>query len=315
MRLYSRALSVDYHANTVSCASFLTLMYVVALLVAPYIATYALGGMWTKEVLVREQPLTRFRYEALVEAHGTSSTDEVVAWSWSTSSTLNDKLGTQLRPMSLRYWEEDDERDGTPERLRFVVSVPLDTASAERLLSMRVLFGVDVVFSGEFDMRMNASLVMEASSPLPGRTWNQTADLSLRSTEPQRSKALTRREPCPTPRWALQYPVDLTTGVVASVASVVDEYAVCNDTAALVAEPPLWGPGIASSFEASLTVRVPALLLTRTPGVVETAKLAFVQYVALFIPIALLLTCVYSALFTTGVLAARVHHPIKQHRF
>ena len=57
------------------------------------------------------------------------------------------------------------------------------------------------------------------------------------------------------------------------------------------------------------------MLLSRRPGVAETLKLAFVQYVALFIPIAVLLTCLHGALFTTGVLAARVHHPIKQHRW
>mmetsp|Transcript_33341 Transcript_33341/g.87765 ORF Transcript_33341/g.87765 Transcript_33341/m.87765 type:complete len:315 (+) Transcript_33341:72-1016(+) len=314
MKLYSRPLSVEYHANTITCATFLTALYGVALIVIPYVATYSLGGMWAKEVFVREQPSTKFRYEALVEAYGTSASHEVAAWTWSTSTALNMQLGTALRPMQLSYWEEDDELDGKADRLQFVLRVPLDSANSERLLSMRVLLGVDVSFKDEFDLRLNSSLVMEASSGLSGRTWNQTADLVLRSEEPQRSKALGQREPCPSPVWAMQHPIT-SSGAVASIPLILSEYATCNDTATLTAQPALWNAGIGSNFEASLTVRVPSMLLTRKPGVVETLKLAFVQYVALFIPIALLLTCLHGALFTTGVLAARVHHPIKLHRF
>jgi len=270
--------------------------------------------MWTREVLLREQPSTKFRYEALVEAYGVSNSDSVASWAWSTSTTLNDRLGTRLRPMELSSWEEDDERDGRPERLRIVLRVPLDNDGGERLHSISVLLGVDVAFHHEFDLRLNASLLMEANSPLPGSVWNQTADLVLRSEEPLRSKALGRRDACPSPTWALQEPV-LPSGKATTAASILASYAHCNDTAALVAQPQLWTPGIDGSFEASLTVRVPSLLLTRRPGVVETLKLAFVQYVALFIPIAVLLTCLHGSLITTGVLATRAHHPIKQHRF
>ena len=48
---------------------------------------------------------------------------------------------------------------------------------------------------------------------------------------------------------------------------------------------------------------------------VETFKLALVQYIAFFIPIAFILSCLHGALFRYGVIAARAHHPIKQHRF
>jgi hypothetical protein len=44
-------------------------------------------------------------------------------------------------------------------------------------------------------------------------------------------------------------------------------------------------------------------------------KLAAVQYIAFFFPISFLLTCVHSALFRWGIVATRVHHPVKQHKF
>jgi len=314
MHLYSKPLAITYHANKLTCASFCTLLYIVAAVVLPYVAAFGLGGLWTKEVLVREQPLVGFRYEALVEAYGKSATEELVAWSWSTSIELNDALGTALRPCELQAWEEDDERDGYPDRLQFVLRMPLDAAAGERLLSMSVVLGLDVAFTRHFELHMNSSVRLEASSPLAGRRWQQTADLALRSKEPQLSLVMRPREPCPTPTWALQTP-SVPSGAAASAASILESYASCNDTAVAVAHPPNWQPGISSTFEAAITLRIPHELTTRKPGIVETLKLAWVHYIALFIPIAFLLRLLHAALFRAGVVAARVHHPIKQHRF
>ena len=108
MRLYSRPLSVEYHANLLSCSSLLSLVYVAACIILPYLVTYGLGGMWIREQPFRSQPRTIFRYEAVVEAYGVSSSTAIASWGWSTSSTLNDRLGMSLRPMLLSHWEEDD---------------------------------------------------------------------------------------------------------------------------------------------------------------------------------------------------------------
>lgn len=266
--LYRRPLYVNYHANRVSCASFCTFLYVVAIIVLPYVATYALGGMWTKETLVREQPLVRFRYEALVEAAGTSPASAIVPIVWSTDEALNDAAGPDLRACELSAWEEDDERDGRPDRLQFVVRVPLDDKAGEQLHSFSAVFGVELLFQREFRLRLNASLRMEASSPLPGRALHQRADLTLRSKYPQRSKDLRQREPCPEAVWAFKEPV-LPDGAPASAVSILGQYGACNDSALLVAQPPIWTPGVRDAFEASLTIAVPPLVTTRRPGCVH----------------------------------------------
>ena len=107
----------------------------------------------------------------------------------------------------------------------------------------------------------------------------------------------------------------LPSGAAATAADVLAQYASCNDTAVLLAQPPLWTPGVGDAFDATITLRVPSQLTSRTPGLFEALKLAFVQYIAMLIPIGALLTCLHGALFRTGVLAARMHHPIKQHHF
>ena len=68
MRVHARPVEVRFHANLFSCASFCTLLALVAAIVVPYFVAYALGGFWHKEAYVRERPLVRFRHEALAEA-------------------------------------------------------------------------------------------------------------------------------------------------------------------------------------------------------------------------------------------------------
>ena len=262
---YSRPLYITYHANRLSCASCCTFFYVICLIVLPYITVYSLGGMWTKEALVREQPRVRFRYELLVEAHASTPSDAIVPLGWSTSQTINDALRSSLRPCSLRAWEEDDERDGLPDRLKFVVKMPIDSSAGERVHSASVLVGVDVAFEREFELRLNASLLMQASSPLAGRRWEQTSDLTLRSNHPQRSLDLLPRDPCPAPTWAFGRP-ELESGGPATASSILSQYSLCNDTMVLGSQPPLWTPGVTDEFEAHLTLRIPPQLTTRRPG-------------------------------------------------
>jgi hypothetical protein len=312
--LYWRPLSITYHSNKFSCASCCTLVYIVLAAVLPYVVVFSLGGLWTKETPAREQPQVRSRYEVYVEAHATTPTSAIVPLLWSTSQPLNDAIGESLRPMQLRSWVEDDERDGQPDRLQYALTIPLDAASGERLHAVSVVLGIDMKFETEFSMRLNGSLHLQASSPLPGKSWVQSADLGLRSDEPMRALDLPARPPCAEPVWAFREPVK-PDGTAASAASILAQYSACNDTATLVSQPPLWEPGVGDSFEALLTVNVPSVVTMRRPGLVETLKLAAVQYIAFFIPITFLLSCLHGALFRFGVVSSRVHHPVKQHQF
>lgn len=311
---YSRPLYVTYHANRASCASCFTFLYVLACVVLPYITVYALGGMWTKETPAREQPNVLQRYEVLVEAYATSPSTgtEVIPLLWSSSQVLNDAIGIHMRPCKMSSWYEDDERDGMAERIEYRLEIPVDAAAGERIHSVSVILGVDVSFQREFSLRLNSSLHLQASSPLPGKAWTQTADLTLRSNDPQRSFDLPPRDPCPKPVWAFKQPM-LPNGFPASAGTILAQYAACNDTAVVTAQPPVWTPGIDDKFEAKLTLRIPPILTSRRPGLIETLKLAAVQYIAFALPIGAILSCLHGALFKFGVVSSRVHNPIKQH--
>ena len=64
----------------------------------------------------------------------------------------------------------------------------------------------------------------------------------------------------------------------------------------------------------SLTERAPSVPARRC-RLAEVLKDAFVQYIALFIPIKAILSCLHVSLFQYGVVSARTHHPVKLHKF
>ena len=85
----------------------------------------------------------------------------------------------------------------------------------------------------------------------------------------------------------------------------------------LVPHAPLWTPGVTDSFELHLTILVPSQQLSYYPGVLETVKLAWVQYLALFFPIRWILDTALATMIRHGVVTSRLHDPLrpKQHAF
>ena len=200
--LHVEPVCVRYRANQLSCAACWTLFYWVVVLVVPYIVAYVTGGLWSREVIGREQPAVRFRQEALLEAYTTRTSLPLVKLGWSTSSEINSAFGDELRPSELRTWTEDDDRDGRVETLAFQLRVPL--AAGERMHSISLMLGFDVIFDRATSLRMNSSIFVQHSSPLPGLRSAQSADLVLVSEQALRGKDRVQRAPCKEPLWMLQ---------------------------------------------------------------------------------------------------------------
>ena len=209
-----RPLVVKHRSNWCSGGSCCVLIHWGAAIVLPFVIAFAAGGLWTKEVAAREQPLVRFRHEALVEMYRLEeippgTTPPVpVKMGWSTSGPLNDALGSALRPCELRSWEEDDDRDGKADSLRFHLKVPLDEAAGERLHSLTFMVGVSALFSEETTLALNGTATVAHSSALPGARWRQSGELQVRRSDgPFRATVLPELSPCSTPFWMLQDPV------------------------------------------------------------------------------------------------------------
>ena len=306
MLIYSRPITVAHHANRVSCASCCSACYLVLLLVLPYVVAIAMGAFWTKDAFNREQPSVYFRHEAMVEAYLADGT----ALGWSTSDQFNTALGSRLRPCQLRAWPEDNDRDGKPESLEFLLTVPLDADGGERLHGLTVLLGAGAAYNSASTLQLNGSLLVQHQSGLSGARWRQHADVGLRTESPLRPSSMESRAPCGAPFWLLQQPLGLD-GQPTTAEAEVDRYDACNDTLTLAVRPPLWTPGVASSFELRLTLHVPSADIPYQPGALEQLKLGWVQYLALLLPIYWLLSTARGLAIRHGVLTTRVHDPLR----
>lgn len=200
--IHKEPLCIRYKVNKVSCASCCNLIYGVLLILLPYIIAYVTGGFWSSDILAREQPFVRFRHEALVEAYASSTSPSLIPLGWSSSALLNSALGSTLRPSELRAWTEDDDRNGRVESLVFSLRVPL--GSDERIHSVSLMLGLEVILDQATSLRMNSTVYVQHSSPLPGLRSSQTADLLLESTRALRSSRQPARAPCREAFWMLQ---------------------------------------------------------------------------------------------------------------
>ena len=162
--MYSRPVSVGYHANVISCATCLFIPLFVGLIIAPYLIAYAMGDFWYKEAFIHHRPEVRFRHEAVVEAYEEGS---YTRYGWSTSASLNAALGDRFRSFELRAWEMDADRDGSPESLSFALSTRTPGRS---LVKVALLVGLEVEFDDEAfaPLRLNGTALASHASPMPG---------------------------------------------------------------------------------------------------------------------------------------------------
>lgn len=284
------------------------LLHLVALIVIPYWLAWLLGGFWLKEAFVRERPLVTMRHETLVEGRLADSTK----LAWSTSSELNAALRSHLRPCSLRAWTEDADLDGVPELMHFKVQLPLQPG--ERLHAFAIIVGLDIRFDdgSHAGLRLNGSLFAQHASPLAGAHWRQRSKLVLDMREPLNRWRM--RDPCPSPFWVLQQPV-LPDGSAADLESISGRYASCFDRVHLAAQEPIWSPGVAEQFEALLSISVPEMRVDFTPSSLQTLKFAWVQFLALALPLHLLLNLLRDAIVRYGIVATRLHDPLPKPHF
>lgn len=307
MRLHSRPLATTYHADVASCATLTTVAYLVALLLVPWFVAYAAGNLYLYEQLTREQPDVHFTNQLLLEGY-----DDNGPFAYSTSAALNIALKDAFKPCSLRAWTEDDNRDGRPERLRFVLSVP--PPSTVKALS--VLVGVKAVYNNgvHSSLTVDGLAYAQASSAIAGKRWTQYGDLSLSTSTPLPPYGWAPRAAC-SPAFNVFNQTTDKDGKPTTIEAIVGRYHACNDTLSYRAEPPLWTPtvtGTTAGLELNLTVSVPEVLVPYEPTTAAVLKMAWVQYLALWFPLFWVLSALRSACIRHRVLTTRAHDPLKR---
>ena len=144
---------------------------------------FSLPAFWLKEAVVYEQPRVMYRYMALFQLHGSTTTgDDVVNIFYSTSSAVNDLFSEHLRTPIVKSAELDDNADGMVDRIEIGLTMPL--SSSERITGFTSIIYHDVELKDKGRYRFDAVSYVSTSNPNPMGSLYVDGDITVRQTWP-----------------------------------------------------------------------------------------------------------------------------------
>ncbi|KAL7979650.1 hypothetical protein Chor_004808 [Crotalus horridus] len=120
--------------------------------VPPLLVAYRSHGFWRSRSSYAEQPVVRFRHEVLLAALTEGGGGPV---GWSSFAACNRLLGGRLRVPLVSAREEDSNRDGVMDQLRFQLELPL-------LPSERVV-GIQLLLTFSYELHNNISVPLDST--------------------------------------------------------------------------------------------------------------------------------------------------------
>lgn len=274
VQVYSRPALVRYRSSVCSRATLFAVVVLALTYICPLLVTYRSHGFWTKRRTYEEQPVVRFRYEALLVAATGPAGDHVV---WSTFPQMNRLLGPRLRIPAVSVREEDQNQDGKLDLLNFRLELPL--REDEKIHGVQLLLGFSYQLQRMSTVVMQTLVFIQHSSSVPGAKLFVSGDLRLQQRAPLPHRGLHNI-----------YNVSVIDGSSPFASSydlekIMRSYQRRNLTTVLSCPGPVWilGPAAGSPFELEVEVRYPLEVISYRPGFWETVKLAWVQYVSVLL--------------------------------
>lgn len=287
-------------ASRCSCAYLLWWLIWTVSIVTPYFLAYYMNNMWIKEASAIQQPSARFKHKAFVAIRSADATGILSDARWSTESTVNSLYGSSLRACQVSSVEVDDNRDGKPDTVEVTMAVPL--APNEKVYEASAILLFNYTLTESVDIDMEGLAYIHGSSNFPGSQLWVSGDLRLRQLRAVGYKSLDNVYAATS--------VDTESPTVHDILipTILGEYAQRNLTTTIENEMKVWTPGDPGSitgksrFELVARLRIPEESVRYIPGFWETMKVAWVQYLAIFIVVRYLVTLVENFIYDNRLL-------------
>ncbi|KAK9392570.1 putative transmembrane protein [Crotalus adamanteus] len=147
--------------------------------VPPLLVAYRSHGFWRSRSSYAEQPVVRFRHEVLLAALTEGGGGPV---GWSSFAACNRLLGGRLRVPLVSAREEDSNRDGVMDQLRFQLELPL--LPSERVVGIQLLLTFSYELHRMSTFVMQSMAFLQSFSPVPGSQVFVNGDLKLHQRQP-----------------------------------------------------------------------------------------------------------------------------------
>lgn len=280
------------------------------LILLPVFVTFSTDSVWVKESVYHEQPLVTFAHDLMIVLSGDEPASAV---GWGTRAELDPLLPPQIKVPVVRSAQIDKNFDGVPDMWKLSLDIP--TGSVD--VGYRHLFLL-AVYNFELRHKVHeriAGLVsLDVSSPFPATGAWVRGQLRLRQDLPLAAASDVRSVYAENPlvvdprsSWAMEHQ-PLT------VSSILGRYAERNETVHLEQVlPAVWDYSPRDFFRLELEIDVPPQPVSFVPGAVEVMKIAWMQLLALGVPVWLVLNTVRTFMYDNQVVETYVvqHLPRK----
>jgi len=274
-----------YTAPRCSWAYLAWLTCWLASIVAPYIFAYHMNNLWLKEAVSVQQPRARFKHMAVMSLQSNSIGGDL---HWCTESSINALYReSTLRMGEVSSVEIDDDRDGKPDTLEVTLAMPVLSGEAIYHASAALFF--NYTLDQAVDMTMEGVAYVEGGGSVSGSQLWVAGDLRLRQLQPIYYKSAHTRyteSVLKTTRGATGIGPQLSD---VQFSTILGSYNQRNLTTYIGNKQQVWSPGDhgspdgSSRFEIVVQLRIPEEQVRYTPGFWETMKMAWVQYLAIFL--------------------------------
>mmetsp|Transcript_67791 Transcript_67791/g.155876 ORF Transcript_67791/g.155876 Transcript_67791/m.155876 type:complete len:319 (+) Transcript_67791:219-1175(+) len=305
--VWSANLKRRFYAPGLSGASIFIALVYLSLIIASFLIAFYSEGLWLKESSYREQPQVEFGQEfamrLLGENTNTRAPFELV---YSTVAAMNVMAGGEaVRIPSVRVEKVHENRDYIPDAIDISISFPTRDFEAIRQVMGVLVFRYVLVNRVRLDME--APIAIDYSAGVPGRrlTIDGRMALKLANPLPIRGSVRGAGEEGLFPRGRV------VSAEEASFEALLAKVASRNDTAVL--DPvitawamPLKGCEPRCAFEVKLRVRMTPEKVLYVPGFVEVCKFSWIQIIATFLFLYILLRPLLVFVFSQQIIQTEV---------
>ncbi|KAI8591892.1 transmembrane protein [Geranomyces variabilis] len=283
-----------HHAPCFSPATTLAAILALGSIGLPYVILSS-GLLWPQSGTFVEQPRVTYAGQmVLLLAGSTGTATTPLSIAWSTDADYNAKFASSSRVVTLETAEIDVDGDGKNDYLGFNITVPL--ISSEQVAHAYAAFSFQYELSSQVQFQMQSLALLSASTPLPlPAALYIDGDLALT----QRA-LLSSSNKLAYDRLAL----DLSSAAATFTwEALVASYADRDVRTAFSPSIPIWTSGRASAAPFVFTgrIRYPSTIARYHPDTAEIVKQVWVEYLVVFVGIAVVLRWVFGVLLRSGV--------------
>ncbi|ORX80212.1 hypothetical protein BCR32DRAFT_268989 [Anaeromyces robustus] len=302
--LFSQPFSRHFHAPLCSTATFILTIYHVLWIIVPYIIAYSTRSFWLKENTYRVQPQVSFKHELILLVEGIiegTSPIETFSYVYGTYPGYNNFYKSNVRVPLIKTSEIDINRDSLNDYMRFEISMPV--FKNESVYRTRVAFVYDYQIP-DFPLIMESLGILDLSTPIPGSQVSVDGELLFIQNELLQMGTIRNKYNVACLNFTNPWDYNMYNW---SWETLIENYMERNEKTELKVNYPIWKTeGSAEDFKITGKIRYNKQLIHYRPSLLEVLKNAWIQYLAFYILLGILLKPFKAFIFENQVIRTRM---------